>query len=660
VTSAFDWPGLPEGFDVVRKGKQLFLALRADVGELVVSGITSPVPLMSYAMAERASEVEKATALAERLKDMPASRAVSVVLRWWKAHREACAESGLPEWKDDTLREACRGNEGEPLDMIPRTLEAWRSNRKRQLESERVARQIASVVKIEDYDKLFPAAASTRRIVAVLGPTNSGKTHMALERLSRARSGYFCGPLRLLSLEVYERLNREFETPCSLVTGEERRIMEGADHVSCTVEMVDPQRRVEVAVIDEAQMIADRQRGWAWTQAIACANAEEVYVLGSPQIRGVLERFAAKLGVPIEVRELRRLSPLRLQDRPLGNTPQQGLKNVGPGDALVVFTRRDCLALRDDLMQAGHEVACVYGALSPEARQAEANRFTTGEATVIVATDAIGLGLNLKGLRRAVLVASQKYDGQSRHDVPLDLVRQIAGRAGRYGHTEDAAGLAAGLTQDEHELVARALAVAPEPIELGSFPVAPSGEVLKRLEEASGEKRLSVLLKLFVKHCAGGGYAPQLPGDAMERAFAVDGLDLPIETRFVLTQVPVSGRDEWVQDLWMRWCKAVEQDERCGLDFVEGQGERMTLEQAERNVQLLNGYCWLAMRMPSLFFAEQEGRELVRKASAVVSSRLRSKFRLGQGLGGGRNGRPTWYWERRVDLFEMSSMWGKR
>ncbi len=658
MTRAFDWPGLPDGFDVLRKGKQLFLALRADVGDLVVAGVTSPVPLMSYARAERASDVEKATALADRLKDMPASRAVSLVLRWWKAHKEACTENGLPEWKDDALREACKGNEGEPFDLIPRTLEVWRSNRKRQLESERVARQIAGAVKIEDYDKLFPAASSTRRIVAVLGPTNSGKTHLALERLSRAKSGYFCGPLRLLSLEVYERLNREFATPCSLVTGEERRIMDGADHVSCTVEMVDPQRRVEVAVIDEAQMIADRQRGWAWTQAIACANADEVYVLGSPQIRKVLERFAAKLGVPIEVRELKRLSPLRLQDKPLGNSPQQALKNVRPGDALVVFTRRDCLALRDDLMQAGHEVACVYGALSPEARQAEASRFTKGEASVIVATDAIGLGLNLKGLRRTVLVASQKYDGRSRQDVPLDLVRQIAGRAGRYGHTEDAAGVAAGLTQDEHDLVSKALALAPVPIEMESFPIAPSGEVLKQLEAASGEKRLSVLLRLFVEHCAGGGYAPQLPGEAMERAFAVDGLDLPVETRFMLTQVPVSGRDEATHELWLRWCRAVERDEPCDLDFVEGQGDRMTLEEAERNVQLLNGYCWLAMRMPSLFFAEEEGRKLVRKASAVVSSRLRSKFRLGQDSAGGRSGRPAWYWERRVELFGMSSSWG--
>lgn len=657
---AFDWPGLPDGFDVMRRGKQLFLALRADVGELVIAGVTTPVPLMSHARAERASDVEKATALAERLKDMPASKAVSMVLRFWKAHKEACGEQGLPEWKDDRLRQACKENEGEPLESVQRTLEIWRSNRKRQLESERVAKQIAGAVKIEDYDKLFPAAASARRIVAVLGPTNSGKTHLALERLSRAKSGYFCGPLRLLSLEVYERLNREFGTPCSLVTGEERRIMPGADHVSCTVEMVDPQRRVEVAVIDEAQMIADRQRGWAWTQAIACANAEEVYVLGSPQIRTVLERFAEKLGVPIEVRELSRLSPLLLQDKPLGSSPQLALRSVRAGDALVVFTRRDCLALRDDLMQAGHEVACIYGALSPEARQAEANRFTSGEATVIVATDAIGLGLNLKGLRRTILVAAQKYDGQSRHDVPLDLVRQIAGRAGRYGHTEEDAGIAAGLTRDEHDLVARALAVAPVPIEMDSFPVAPSGEVLKKLEAASGERRLAVLLRLFVEHCAGGGYAPQLPGDAMERAFAVDRLNLPVETRFMLTQVPVSGRDESVQELWLKWCKAVERQEPCGLDFLETQGERMTLEEAERAVQLLNGYCWLAMRMPNLFFEEDEVRKLVGKASAVVSSRLRSKFRLGQGSGAGRNGRPAWYWERREELVEVSSSWGNR
>lgn len=646
---AYDWPGIPDGFDAVRRGRHMFLILRADVGVAVLSGMTSREPLMLHARAERATDMEKATALSARLTEIPAAQAIGLVVGWWRDHVKACVEGGLGLPHDD-MRESLKANEGESFQTIPASLNAWRRGRQRQIEQDRIARRISAAVQIDDYDKLFEASGRRRRLVAILGPTNSGKTHLALERLAKAKSGYFCGPLRLLSLEVYERMNREFEVDCSLITGEERRIVEGASHVACTVEMVDPTRRVEVAVIDEVQMISDRQRGWAWTQAVACANADEVYVLGSPQIRGVIERFALQLDVDLEVRIVERLSPLRVADRPLGKTPRQALENVRKGDCLVVFTRRDCLALRDDLLTMGHVVACVYGALSPEARQAEAERFTSGAAGVIVATDAIGLGLNLKGLMRTVLVASQKYDGRTRADVPIDLVRQIAGRAGRYGGTAEDEGVAVGLTKDEHDLVTRALSVAPADIEMDHFPVAPSGEVLKKLEEVSGQRSLEVLLRLFVEHCSAGKYRAQLPGDALERAYLVDQFDLPVEVRFMLKQVPVSGRDDGVQAQWLEWCKAVEQHTVCTLDFLPSGTNGLTLAEAERNVGLLNGYGWLSLRMSELFPQEREARQLVRDTSAFVGTRLRSRSMLGDGSESGRGGLPSWYWQRRVEV----------
>jgi len=630
----------------------MFLMFRADVGVAVLSGMTSSEPLMLHARAERATDIEKATALNARLTEMPGPQAISLVVGWWREHLKACTEGGLGLPHDDDLRESLKANDGECIRQIPVALEAWRKGRQRQLEQERVARRISAAVQINDYDKLFEASGRRRKLIAILGPTNSGKTHMALERLAKAKSGYFCGPLRLLSLEVYERMNREFEVDCSLITGEERRIVEGASHVACTVEMVDPRRRVEVAVIDEVQMIADRQRGWAWTQAVACANADEVYVLGSPQIRGVIEKFARQLDVDLDVRIVERLSPLRVADRPLGKTPRQALQNVRKGDCLVVFTRRDCLALRDELTTMGHVVSCVYGALSPEARQAEAERFTSGAAEVIVATDAIGLGLNLKGLVRTVLVASQKYDGRRRADVPIDLVRQIAGRAGRYGRTEEDEGIAVGLTKDEHELVSRALSEAPAAIQMDHFPVAPSGEVLKKLEAVSGHKSLGVLLRLFVEHCSSGKYRAQLPGDALQRAYLVDQFDLPVEVRFMLTQVPVSGRDDGVQAQWLEWCRAVEQNTVCTLDFLPSGTNGLSLAEAERNVGLLNGYGWLSMRMPELFPQEREARQLVRDTSAFVGTRLRSRSMLGDGESG-RGGLPSWYWQRRTDVGEV-------
>jgi ATP-dependent RNA helicase SUPV3L1/SUV3 len=108
------------------------------------------------------------------------------------------------------------------------------------------------------------------KVILHVGPTNSGKTYMALHRLQEAYAGVYAGPLRLLAHEIYEKFNKR-GIPCNLMTGEERRLVdERAPLVSCTVEMATFERRLEVAVIDEIQMIADEQRGWAWTQAFLC------------------------------------------------------------------------------------------------------------------------------------------------------------------------------------------------------------------------------------------------------------------------------------------------------------------------------------------------------------------------------------------------------
>jgi ATP-dependent RNA helicase SUPV3L1/SUV3 len=654
------WPGLPDGFDIVKARRHHHLVVRVDVGGLVLAGGLSAEPLMHEARAERASIEDRRVAIAARLHQCDCKGALGLLVGWWAEHRQGCRTHGIDPPYDSELHESIKCSEAEPLQRLPTLLEGWRVERSRQLRNERVARDIVRAVQIDEYGKLFPAARRLRKLTAILGPTNSGKTHLALQRLSAAASGFYAGPLRLLALEVYSRLNVDFSTPCSLVTGEERRLLPGARHYACTVEMVDPQRNVDVAVIDEAQLIADSQRGWAWTQAIACANAAEVLVLGSPQARGVIERFASMLEVELEVLELQRLSPLHVAERALGRSPQAALGNVQRGDCLVVFTRRDCLLLRDSLIALGHEVACIYGALSPEARQAQADRFTSGEAGVIVSTDAIGLGLNLRGLKRTVLVASQKFDGTSRRDVPLDLVRQIAGRAGRYGHTEEDAGVAMGLTPTEHHLVRRALNDRPTELVLERFPVAPSGEVLKRLEEVTKERRLSVLLALFVEHCSGGAYQAQLPGDALERSHAVDAYDLPIERRFLLTQVPVSTRDPETTSQWVEWVQAVAASfsssgggVECGIDFVSpGAGEALRLEDAERDVALLNAYCWLAMKMPSIFVDEAGARRLLLERSSIVTERLRSRSTLGARNSPERVGLPPWYWQRREVAWE--------
>jgi ATP-dependent RNA helicase SUPV3L1/SUV3 len=242
----------------------------------------------------------------------------------------------------------------------------------------------------------FPASFDVarrikRKFIALLGPTNSGKTHQAIEALGKAPSGVYLAPLRLLALENYERLQgvQQHGKPLavSLVTGEERRLVPGATHVASTVEMLDTRTLVDVAVIDEIQMLADRDRGAAWTAAVCGAPAHIVYLVGAPESRRAIEVLAARLECELEVHVLKRKGPLSMEP-----TAVRKMSNLRRGDAVICFSRREVLMWRDMVTEMGLSVATVYGNLSPEVRRAQAQRFRDGAADVVVGTDAIAMG----------------------------------------------------------------------------------------------------------------------------------------------------------------------------------------------------------------------------------------------------------------------------
>ena len=243
----------------------------------------------------------------------------------------------------------------------------------------------------------YPATrAMQRKIHLHVGPTNSGKTYHALKRLESAKSGIYAGPLRLLAHEVYTRLNA-LGKPCDLVTGDERVIVESADGprmASCTVEMVPVNRSVEVAVVDEIQMIGNDRRGWAWTQAVLGLKAQELHLCGEERAVPLIKELAAAMGDQLEIHHYERLSPLRTMSTSLDGD----LKKLRKGDCLVVFSRMQIHAMRQDIERiTGKRVAVVYGSLPPEIRAQQAKLFNNpdNEYDFLVASDAIGMGLNL-------------------------------------------------------------------------------------------------------------------------------------------------------------------------------------------------------------------------------------------------------------------------
>ncbi|MBQ7266067.1 MAG: helicase [Firmicutes bacterium] len=279
----------------------------------------------------------------------------------------------------------------------------------------------------ENYADLYPNARQLKRhFVIHCGPTNSGKTYEALQALKKADSGIYLAPLRLLAYEIFERLNTE-GVPCSLLTGEERMDVPFSNHISSTVEMLELNTVYERAVIDEAQMLSDPERGGAWTRAILGVCAEEVHICCAPEALNVIKEIIALCGDSYETHFTERKVPL-YADSETTDFPNK----IKKGDALIVFSRRSVHAVASELKNAGMNPGIIYGSLPYDVRYNEARRFKEGETDVLVATDAIGMGLNLP-IKRIVFLETKKFNGKEIVFLEDSQVKQIAGRAGRAG-----------------------------------------------------------------------------------------------------------------------------------------------------------------------------------------------------------------------------------
>lgn len=241
----------------------------------------------------------------------------------------------------------------------------------------------------------YPGTREIQRTIHLhVGPTNSGKTYHALQRLEQAKSGIYAGPLRLLAHEVYTRLNARGK-PCNLITGDERQLVEGnVSMSSCTVEMVPVNLDVDVAVIDEIQMIGHQERGWAWTQAVMGLRAKELHLCGEERTVPLIKELAAAMGDDLRIHHYKRLSPLKTMSASL----RGDLNNLRKGDCVVAFSKVNIHRLKDDIERTTRRrVAVIYGSLPPEIRAQQAALFNdqTNDYDILVASDAIGMGLNL-------------------------------------------------------------------------------------------------------------------------------------------------------------------------------------------------------------------------------------------------------------------------
>lgn len=279
-------------------------------------------------------------------------------------------------------------------------------------------------------DTWYPnARRKSRNVILHVGPTNSGKTHYALKQLKESSSGIYCGPLRLLAWEVAKRLNKA-NVPCNLITGQEREEVDGAKHKSVTVEMADVGSDYHCAIIDEIQMIGCRTRGFSFTRALLGISADELHLCGDPAAVPLIQEILKVTGDDVKVRYYERLSPLVPLKVPLGS-----FSNIKTGDCIVTFSRHEIYKLKKAIENEGnHLCSVVYGSLPPETRTRQATMFNdaSSEFDILVASDAIGMGLNLN-ISRIIFSTMKKFDGIESRDLSVPEIKQIAGRAGRYG-----------------------------------------------------------------------------------------------------------------------------------------------------------------------------------------------------------------------------------
>lgn len=508
------------------------------------------------------------------------------------------------------------------------------------------------------------ARRMNRKIIFHAGPTNSGKTYHAMEKFLKAKSGVYCGPLKLLATEIYHKSNN-YGTPCDLITGEERRhaslynvlindseetdntstedtlVMNDSEltpsnHVACTVEMTSLNNSYEVAIIDEIQMIGDRSRGWAWTRAILGLQADEIHLCGEAGSINLIEEICNTTGEELEIRTYKRLTELKVENSALGS-----LDNVKPGDCIVCFNKNDIYSVSRAIEQRGKEVAVIYGSLPPGTKLAQANKFNdqNNSCKVMVATDAIGLGINLS-IRRIIFYSLIKpvvnEDGDKEMDViSISQALQIAGRAGRYGSVWETGYVTTYKTEDLATLK-QLLSKSPDPVtQAGLHPTAEQMELYAfHLPHAT----LSSLMDIFVHLCTVDDSLYFMCNTEAFKFLAemIQHVPLPLRARYVFCCAPINNKLPFVCATFLKMVRQYSRNEPLTKNWLCNMVDWplvspktiMDLVHLESVFDVLELYLWLSYRFPDMFPDVQLVREMETELDALIQQGIFQITRL--------------------------------
>ncbi|KAK4478109.1 hypothetical protein RD792_017387, partial [Penstemon davidsonii] len=461
----------------------------------------------------------------------------------------------------------------------------------------RCLRKLGSSVRTSKFDftdltrphTWYPIARRKKRNIFLhVGPTNSGKTYNALKRLESSSSGIYCGPLRLLAWEVAQRLNKA-KVPCDLITGQERDEVDGAKHKAVTVEMADVTSDYSCAVVDEIQMMGCKSRGFSFTRALLGISADELHLCGDPAAVPLIQEILKVTNDNVQVQYYERLSPLIPLKVPLGS-----FSNIRNGDCIVTFSRVDIYSIKRQIeIGMKHLCSVVYGSLPPATRTRQATMFNDekSEFGVLVASDAIGMGLNLN-ISRIIFSTLRKFDGVETRDLTVSEIKQIAGRAGRY-KSKFPVGEVTCLEANDLPLLHSSLG-SPSPI----------------LEEHFVENaKLSA--NYFITNCE----------DMLKVAAIIDELPLNLNDKYLFAMSPVDVNDDISSQGLTQFAQSYSKNRMVHLKEIFTPGtlkvpkSHNALKELESIHKVLDLYVWLSFHLEDSF----PDRELAASQKAICS-----------------------------------------
>uniref|UniRef100_A0A8C8I2V9 ATP-dependent RNA helicase SUPV3L1, mitochondrial n=1 Tax=Oncorhynchus tshawytscha TaxID=74940 RepID=A0A8C8I2V9_ONCTS len=451
------------------------------------------------------------------------------------------------------------------------------------------------------------ARAIQRKVIFHAGPTNSGKTHHAIQRYLAAKSGVYCGPLKLLAHEIFEKSNTA-GVPCDLVTGEERTFVDAeggqAEHVACTIEMCSVTTPCQCLI----QMIRDISRGWAWTRALLGLCAEEIHVCGEPAVINFVTELMYTTGEEVEVRNYKRLSPCSILDRAV-----ESLDNLRPGDCVVCFSKNDIYSISRQIESRGLECAVIYGSLPPGTKLSQAKKFNDPEdpCKILVATDAIGMGLNLS-IKRIIFNSLVKPNINVKGEKELNTIStsqalQIAGRAGRFSSIFKE-GEVTTMHRDDLPILKEILSRTVHAIE----------DIFVSLSQVDG--------MYFVCNI----------DDFKFLADMIQHIPLNLRSRYVFCTAPINKKQPFVCTSFLKFARQFSRDEPLTFDWVcrlvswplVPPKNIKDLVHLEAVHDVLDLYLWLSYRFMDMFPDANHVREIQQELDSIIQLGVRNITRL--------------------------------